>query len=122
MPLPVLTLDASILISKAASSTLFDLYVNLAFHFSKVPSMGTEAFTANLILLFIGVVLKTGMFEGACVWLVDATARATTIRKIFRMLRSLFYHYFFVNAGGYSAHRRMTRNIARDFIGVVARV
>jgi len=42
-----------------------DVTVKVASHFSKVPSIGTEAFTANLIVLFTGVTLKTGTSVGA---------------------------------------------------------
>src|SRR6516162_11871595 len=66
MPLPVFTLAASILTSKTPDSAAVDVNVSAASHLSKVPSIGTDAFTANLIVLFTGVILKTGTPDASC--------------------------------------------------------
>src|SRR5215469_6771472 len=52
--------------SKTTLSTAVDVAVKVASHFSKVPSIGTEAFTANLIVLLTGVTLKTGTPAVSC--------------------------------------------------------
>src|SRR6516162_1885726 len=73
MPLPVSTLAASILISKTPVEGSVDVNVSVASHFLNVPSIGTDAFTPNLIVLCIGVILKTGTPEaGACAHAGDA--------------------------------------------------
>src|SRR5580698_7991697 len=53
--LPVLTLSASISMSKTALLTSLDENLMLASHFSKIPLIETEHSTPNLILLSVGV-------------------------------------------------------------------
>jgi len=58
--LPVLTVPASISMSKAALLTSLDENLMLAFHFSKMPLIETEESTPNLILLSVGVTSYVG--------------------------------------------------------------
>src|ERR1700722_9493309 len=60
--LPVLTLSASISISKTALLISLDENLMLAFHFSKTPLIETEESTPNLILLSTGV----NSYVGTC--------------------------------------------------------
>jgi hypothetical protein len=46
--------------SKTPVLTSGDVNFSVAFHLSNVPSIATEAFTLNLIVLFSGVITKTG--------------------------------------------------------------
>ena len=48
-----------------------DVNVRVASHFSKVPSIATDAFTPNLIVLSTGVILKTGTLAGPCARVAD---------------------------------------------------
>src|SRR4029077_7635578 len=54
-PLPVFTLSAWISMSKTPLLTSVDENFMLAFHLSKVPLMGTDDPTSNLIVLSTGV-------------------------------------------------------------------
>src|SRR5215471_9066660 len=65
-PLPVFTLAAWICTSNTALSTAVDVNVRDAFHWSNVPSMVTDAFTWNVIVLSPGVTWNTGTAAGAC--------------------------------------------------------
>src|SRR5215469_7565489 len=89
MPLPVSTLAASILMSKTPVVGSVDVNVSVASHFLNVPSIGTDAFTPNLIVLCSGVILKTGTPEaGACAGPDDAVnAQAATHTMNIRISR-----------------------------------
>src|ERR1700693_5574531 len=98
--------------SKTPSSTWADVYVNVESHLSKVPSIGTDAFTANLIVLFTGVILKTGTSAGACAWVTDAIKTAAMSQKLPRMRRSVIHNQSFVNDCKFmivSSKSRLTR-------------
>src|SRR5215471_20933687 len=86
MPLPVSTLAASILISKTPVEGSVDVNVNVASHFSNLPSIATDALTPNFIVLCTGVILKTGTSLGAWARVTDGiTAQATTQRVMNRI-------------------------------------
>src|SRR4029077_14300104 len=59
-PLPVFTLSAWISISKTPLATSVDENFMVAFHLSKVPLIGTEESTPNLIVLSTVVTSYTG--------------------------------------------------------------
>src|SRR4029434_5421118 len=65
-PLPVFTLAAWICTSNTALSAAGDVNVRDAFHWWNVPSMVTDAFTENVIVLSPGVIWNTGTAAGAC--------------------------------------------------------
>src|SRR5450432_1942652 len=60
MSLPVFTESALILRSKTPVVTSVDGNTSVASHFSKLPSMATDALTANLTERASGVMTKTG--------------------------------------------------------------
>src|SRR4030095_14061241 len=77
--LPVFTLADWICTSNTALSTAGDVNVRDAFHWSNVPSMVTEAFTWNVIVLSPGVTWNTGTAAGA--WApAEVVIRATMAR------------------------------------------
>src|SRR5580698_3106279 len=75
-PLPVFTLFASTLMSSTPVVTSLDANFSVASHFSNTPSIGTDAFTLNVILNppAGGVTTNTGT-SGACA----LTGNAATI-------------------------------------------
>src|SRR6516164_1730742 len=93
IPLPVSTLAASILISRTPVEGSVDVNVSVASHFLNVPSIGTDAFTPNLIVLCSGVILKTGTPEaGACVHAGDAVNAQAAAPSISTRISFLLYH------------------------------
>src|SRR3974390_2018132 len=86
MPLPVSTLAASILTSSTADSAAVEENTRVASHLSNTPSIGTEALTLNLMVLFTGVTLNTGTLDGACARLTHeniTSSEANPARRIF---------------------------------------
>src|SRR5580704_10022256 len=86
-PLPVFTLAASTLMSKTPVVTSADVKFRVESHFSKTPSIGTDALTLNVILKppAGGVISKTGTSSGAFARLgnenkMDATSHKTPNR------------------------------------------
>src|SRR5271168_5384906 len=72
---------------RTAVVTSEEVNVRVASHFSKVPSMATEAFTPNLILLSTGVIWKTGMAAVSCGMADDGkSAEIRSKRIVSRML------------------------------------
>src|ERR1700730_14001661 len=69
--LPVLTLAASISMSKTAVRISFDENFMLAFHFSKLPLIETDESTPNLILLSSGVT----SYVGTCAYAARGDAK-----------------------------------------------
>src|SRR5580704_691443 len=93
IPLPVLTLAAAIFTSRTPDSTFGDVYVNVASHLSKTPSMATDAFTPNLIELSSWTILITGIPSGVCARLTEENARSAKQQTRFnRICHLLFVH------------------------------
>src|SRR5277367_6738724 len=83
---------------RTAVVTSEEVNARVASHFSKVPSMSTDAFTPNLILLSTGVILKTGMAAVSCGWVADANRENAKRQKIVsRMLESVSFSRRLVN-------------------------
>src|SRR6516165_11621758 len=91
IPLPVSTLAASILISRTPVEGSVDVNVSVASHFLNVPSIGTDAFTPNLIVLCIGVILKSGTPAGAWARLADGIHMSTTTQRVSNRISLLLY-------------------------------
>src|SRR6516164_3177039 len=123
MPLPVSTLAASILMSMTPVKGSVEVNVMVASHFVNVPSIGTDAFTPNLIVLCIGVILKTGTPAGAWARLADGIHMSTTTQRVSNRISLLLYQemkrQFAFTCQGL---RRLVRNQAepRGSQGVVA--
>src|SRR5580693_2125889 len=77
-PLPVFTLSAWISISKTPLVTSVDENFMLAFHLSKVPLIGTEESTPNLMMLSTGVTSYTGTWAGFADGRVPNTTKQRT--------------------------------------------
>src|SRR6266404_4191174 len=76
-PLPVFTLSALISISKTPLRTSVDENFIVAFHLSKVPFIGTEDSTPNLMVLSTGVTSYTG----TCALFADGNAQNITRQR-----------------------------------------
>src|SRR5271170_5124332 len=62
-----------------------DVNTRVESHFSKVPSIATEAFTKNLMVLSPGVIAKTG----ACARVTDGSAADTNRQRTANRMGSL---------------------------------
>ena len=72
--------------SKTASSACFELTVSVESHLSKAPSIGTEAFTPNLIVHLTGVILKMATSVDDCAHVIDTNKAEETIQKAARII------------------------------------
>jgi hypothetical protein len=70
------------LTSKTPVVTSGDLNAKVASHLSKVPSIATDAFTANLIVLAAGVITKTGIPAGSCALVTDENRTDAKRQKV----------------------------------------
>src|SRR6266478_4624492 len=85
-PLPVFTLSAWISMSKTPLLTSVDENFMLAFHLSKVPLIGTEESTPNLIVLSTGATSYTGTWARFADGKAQNTTRHPTANDNLRVL------------------------------------
>src|SRR5882762_8519023 len=81
--------------SKTPVVTSGDVNARVAFHWSNVPCIATDAFTLNAIELSACVIAKTG---ASCAWLIDGSRTdANRQRAINRMQASVMFPGFTIN-------------------------